>query len=138
MGSHNKDFITEHIARTIINLAEYQHYFSHQDRYGFTQLMNSVSGLLILPVEFIIKASKNNQPLPFNDVLKKKVSDLNLNFAKNINSKLKNNYDNLDLENFLRLIRNSFSHFNLEPICLTPFFGHLFEKNKVIKNSRSC
>jgi type I restriction enzyme R subunit len=27
---------------------------------------------------------------------------------------------------------------SVHEICLTPFFGQLFEKNKVIKNSRSC
>jgi hypothetical protein len=118
MGAHKENFVTEHVARTIINLANYDR--GHHREYNFTQLINSISGLLILPVEYLKKNSNNSEKnkIPFYDIKDEKLRNLELSFAKNISNDFQFNLNNdeLTFNKFIVLIRNAFSHFNLEPI----------------------
>lgn len=131
MGYINS-FHTEHVIRTLENLARYH------GEYEFTQLINSLSGLLILPVEYI-KEYKSGGNAPLSDISGIRLNRLRMSFLDSINDKLYYNLKNPDLtfKRFLELIRNCFSHMHIEPINEGDFFSGIIIWNNNDKGDRT-
>jgi hypothetical protein len=109
--SYINHFHIEHVIRTLDNLANYK------GEYEFTMLINSLSGLLILPVEYI-KERKAGEITPLSDISNIRLNRFRLSFLDSINDEYYFNLKNPELtfRKFLFLIRNSFSHMNIQEI----------------------